>query len=81
MRLHALLTVLSVCWLVFGEGHAQQTKPTDDDVDRAILVCSLGTRRDAEVEGGLNLLKRRILTGEGKFSYTEIPSVIGTGVH
>jgi hypothetical protein len=33
-----------------------------------------------QVEGGLNVLKRRIVTGEGKFSESEIPSVIGTGV-
>jgi hypothetical protein len=60
--------------------HSQQVKPTDEDVDRAIRACSLGTRTDARVEGGLNLLKQRILSGEGSFSQLEIPSVIGSEV-
>jgi hypothetical protein len=75
-----LLPALVAGWLGGGAARSQQAKPTDEDVDRAIRACSLGTRTDAQVEGGLNLLKRRILTGEGKFSQSEIPSVIGMGV-
>jgi hypothetical protein len=69
-----------VSWAAAGTAQSQQAKPTDEDVDRAIRVCSLGTKTDAKVEGGLNLLKRRILSGEGSFSYAEIPSVIGSGM-
>jgi hypothetical protein len=72
--------VLVAGWLGIGPVHGQQTKPTDDDVDRAIRACSLGTTTDAGVEGGLDLLKHRILSGEGKVSEGEIPSVIGSGV-
>ena len=63
-----------------GASYGQQPKPTDDDIDRAIRVCSLGTKTDADVKGGLDVLKKRILTGEGSFSYSEIPSVIGAPV-
>lgn len=59
---------------------ATTDKPTDDDVERAIRACSAGTKAAAELEGGLNLLKKRIVTGEGKFSKSDIPSVIGSGV-
>jgi hypothetical protein len=76
----ALVLVFMAGYIGAVPGHSQQTKPTDEDVDRAILVCSLGTKTDAKVEGGLNLLKRRIMSGEGSFSYSEIPSVIGSGL-
>jgi|SRR5271165_1809227 len=76
----ALLPVLVTGCLWIGPAHCQQAKPTDDDVNRAFMVCSLGSRTDAQVESGLNLLKGRILSGEGKFSHSEIPSVIGSGV-
>jgi hypothetical protein len=75
-----VLAALLAGWLGVGPARTQQAKPTDEDVDRAIRVCSLGTKTDAQVEGGLNLLKKRILSGEGRFSQSEIPAVIGSGV-
>lgn len=74
------LLLLIAAWLGIYPARSEQTKPTDEEVERAIRVCSVGTKTDAAVEGGLNVLKRRILTGEGEFSYSEIPSVIGRGV-
>jgi hypothetical protein len=78
--LYLLSSVWVFCAVETGAAHGQSRRPTNEDVDIAIRVCTLGTRTDASLEGGLNLLKRRILTGEGSFSYSEIPSVIGTGV-
>jgi hypothetical protein len=66
--------------LGIGTAYGQQAKPTDEDVDRAIRVCSVSTKSDKAVEGGLSILKRRILSGGGDFSQSEIPSVIGSGV-
>jgi hypothetical protein len=64
--------------LVLGSAaYSQGVKPSAEDVDRAIHACSAGTKTDAAIEGGLNVLKQRIGTGEGKFSYSEIASVIG----
>lgn len=60
--------------------YGQQTMPTDADIDRAIHACSIGTKTDAEIESGLTLLKKRILSSEGKITYSEIPSVIGGSV-
>jgi hypothetical protein len=54
--------------------------PTEADVDVAIKACTVMTRTDANIEGGLLTLKRRILSGEGKIGYSEIPSVIGAPV-
>jgi hypothetical protein len=65
--------------LQWGTAHGQACRPSNEDVDIAIRMCTLGERTDAKVEGGLNLLKRRLLSGEGSLSYSEIPSVIGSG--
>jgi hypothetical protein len=57
---------------------ALQAKVTDEEINQAIKICSVGTKYDAKVEGGLNILKKRLLSGEGEVSYSEIPSVVGT---
>jgi hypothetical protein len=75
-----LLLAVAAGWFGIGMAYGQQPKPTDEDVDQAIRVCSLGTKTDAQVESGLNLLKKRILSGEGKLSFSDIPSVIGSAV-
>jgi len=77
---HGLFLAIVASWLGISVGNGQQTKPTDEDIDRAIHACSLGKQTDTQIEGGLSLLKHRILTGEGKFSQSEIPSVIGSAV-
>ena len=69
--------------LGIGTVQGQQAKPSDADVDRAMRVCSLGMRTDtgvdAGIEGGLDLLRRRIAAGlGGTLSRSEIPSVIGS---
>jgi hypothetical protein len=74
------LGLASACWIGIGAAYGQQTRPTDEDVDRAIRVCTVGQKFDAKVEGGLSVLKRRMVSGEGSISQSEIPSVIGTEV-
>ena len=74
-----ILAILCGC-VINGNAFSQGNGPSDDDVDRALRVCSLGTKYDAKVEGGLELLKRRLVSGNGSYSESEIPSVIGSGV-
>jgi len=79
----AIFTIMAEGHGITGRSAAPSVttgEPTDEDVERAIRACSAGTKADAALEGGLNLLKKRIVTGEGKFSQSEIPSVIGSGV-
>jgi hypothetical protein len=76
----ASLPVLVAGWLGIGIAYGQQPSPTNEDVDRAIRVCSLGSKIDTQIEGGISLLKNRILSGGGEYSHSEIPSVIGGGV-
>ncbi|CAN2533605.1 hypothetical+protein [Methylocapsa aurea] len=59
---------------------AQAGGPTDRDIDVAIQVCSVGKRIDASVEIGLEALKRRLVSGKGAISVSEIPSIIGESV-
>ena len=75
-----LLLALMVSSMVIATARSQQTKVTDNDVNLAIRICSLGTKKDAGVNAGLDFLKRRILTGHGGISESEIPSVLGSGV-
>jgi hypothetical protein len=73
----SVLAGISLAATIVSSAHA---KTTDEEIDQAIRICSIGTKYDGRVEGGLNLLKRRILSGEGEISYSEIPSVIGKEV-
>ena len=76
-----------VGWTYLGLGlisgfsmSAHAAKPTDSEVDTAIHACSAGQAIDAKMEGGLQLLRKRIVGGGGAIHYSEIPSVIGSSV-
>src|SRR5258708_29752273 len=64
----------------FGLPQSPQAKPADAEIDRAIQDCSSGTATDDSIAGGLNLLRQRILAGEGGLAYSEIPAAIGVGL-
>lgn len=59
----------------------QEPMPTKDQVDRAAYECSVGQSTDIKVTAGLTLLKNNILHGNGSFSHSTIPSVLGDGLH
>ncbi|MGF6632868.1 hypothetical protein [Paraburkholderia sp. MM6662-R1] len=60
--------------------NGETAKLSDADVDRAIKACSVGKNLDVHVDAGLDLLKKRILSGKAGYTQSEIPSVIGTPV-
>lgn len=59
---------------------AQAGAPTDREIQVAFEVCSVGKRIDASIEIALEALKRRLASGKGSLSASEIPSVLGEGV-
>lgn len=67
---------LVAAWLGISTAYCQKIDSTEVDV--AIQVCSLGKKYDVKFTAGVDLLKRRILSGEGELSESEIPSVIGS---
>lgn len=76
----AVSPLLAVICFAATIAYGAPAKVTDEEIDQAIRICSVGTKYDGKVEGGLNFLKRRLLSGEGEISYSEIPSIIGSQV-